>query len=169
MKRNGINSKLKKHENLLDSGVFVEYLKGRKVEFYEYLLQQEHELFINQVVLSEFLYYFIGTVGNKSPMALKESGRIADCFKGLNPVDMLPGVQVLKHNSDISQSAIEIIKQFNLLPNDALILATCNRYNIKYLASFDSDFDGPCKTLGIRILNDASDLKNFIPRIKLNP
>jgi len=153
----------------VDSGVFVEYLKGRKVDFYEYLLQQDHELFINQVVLSEFLYYFIGTVGNKSPMTLKESGRIADCFKDRNPIDMLPGIQVLKHNSDISQSVIEIIKKFNLLPNDALILATCKSYDIKYLASHDSDYKDPCNALGIRIFNDESDLKNFIPGIIQNP
>jgi uncharacterized protein len=146
----------------LDSGIFIEYLKGRKIDFYEFLIQQDYELFINQVVFSEFLYYFIGTVGNKSPLAIKESGRLPDCLKDRNPIDMIPGVQVLNHNSGISQSAIDIIKQFNLLPNDALILATCKYFDIKYLATFDSDFEVPCNSLGIRIFNDKSELKVFI-------
>ena len=145
----------------VDSGIFVEYLKGRKVVFYEYLISEDYELFINQVVLSEFLYYYVGIVGNKSPMAIKESGKIADCFTSRNPIDMLPGIQVLNHYSDISLSAIDIMKKFNLLPNDALILATCKHFGIKYLASFDSDFDGPCSGLGIRIFNDETDLKYF--------
>ena len=51
----------------VDSGIFVEYLKGRKVDFFEYLINQDYKLFINQVVLSEVLFHFIGTIGNKSP------------------------------------------------------------------------------------------------------
>lgn len=147
----------------VDSGIFVEYLKGRKVDFYEYLICEDYELFINQVVLSEFLYYYVGIVGNKSPMAIKESGKIADCLKVQNPIDMLPGIQFLNHTAEISQLTIDFSKQFNLLPNDALILASCKHFGIKYLASFDSDFNGPCSTLGIRIFNNETDLKNFIP------
>lgn len=152
----------------VDSGIFVEYLKGRKVEFFEYLIQQDYQLFINQVVLSEFLFHFIATIGNKSPLAIKESGKIAECLKVQNPIDMLPGIQFLNHTAEISQLTIDFSKQFNLLPNDALILATCKFYDLKYLASFDSDFDEPCDVLGIRIFNDETDLKDYIHRVKLN-
>jgi uncharacterized protein len=85
----------------VDSGIFVEYLKGRKVEFFEYLIGHDYDLFINQVVLSEFLFHFIATLGNKSPLAIKESGKIADCFKHQNPIDMLPGIQFLNHTAEI--------------------------------------------------------------------
>jgi len=153
----------------VDSGIFVEYVKGRRVDFFEYLINKDVELFINQVVLSEFLFHFIGTIGNKSPLTIKESGKIAECFKVHNPIDMLPGVEVLNHTSEISNFTIEFIKQFNLLPNDALILATCKFHNLKYLASFDSDFEVPCKTLGIRIFKVETDLKDFILGIKLKP
>ncbi|MFP4471907.1 MAG: type II toxin-antitoxin system VapC family toxin [Bacteroidales bacterium] len=153
----------------VDSGIFIEYLKGRKVNFFEYLIQQDHQLFINQVVLSEFLFHFIAAIGNKSPLAIKESGKIADCLKNQNPIDMLTGIQFCNHTAEISLLAIDFAKQFNLLPNDALILATCKFYDLKYLVTFDSDFEAPCKSLGIRIFSDETDLKNFIPRIKLNP
>lgn len=152
----------------VDSGIFIEYLKGRKVDFFEYLINQDYKLFINQVVLSEVLFHFIGTIGNKSPLAIKESGKISECFKDHNPIDMLPGIQFLDHTSEISKLTIDFVKKFNLLPNDALILATCKSYDLKYLASFDSDFDKPCDILGIRIFNDETDLKDYIPRVNLN-
>lgn len=81
---------------------------------------------------------------------------------------MLPGIQFLNHTAEISNFTIDFVKQFNLLPNDALILATCKFYDLKYLASFDSDFDEPCSILGIRIFNDETDLKDYIPRVRLN-
>jgi len=42
-----------------------------------------------------------------------------------------------KCNVDDFQS---IIEKFNLLPNDALIAATCKHYGIKKIATFDGDF-----------------------------
>ena len=32
------------------------------------------------------------------------------------------------------------LEQYNLLPNDALIAATCKYYGIKKIATFDEDF-----------------------------
>jgi uncharacterized protein len=142
--------------------------KGERLSFFEYLIQQDYKLFINQVVLSEVLFHFIATIGNKSPLAINESGKIAECFKDHNPIDMLPGIQFLDHTAEISTLTIDFSKQINLLPNDALILATCKSHDLKYLATFDSDFEAPCKSLDIRIFNDETDLKNYIPRVKLN-
>ena len=34
----------------------------------------------------------------------------------------------------------ELMKNYNLLPNDALIAATCRHYGIKKIATFDEDF-----------------------------
>ena len=34
----------------------------------------------------------------------------------------------------------EIVKSYGLLPNDALIVATCKHYGIKKIATFDEDF-----------------------------
>ena len=35
----------------------------------------------------------------------------------------------------------EILKKYDLLPNDALIAATCRHYGIKKIATFDEDFE----------------------------
>ena len=44
------------------------------------------------------------------------------------------------------------IAQYNLLPNDAIILATCKINNITKLASHDTDFIIPCQQEGIQLL-----------------
>ena len=94
-------------------------------------------------------------------MAIKESGKISECFYKKNPIDLIPDIQVLGHSSEISHTTINLIKQFNLLPNDALILATCQHYEIKNIATFDSDFEKPCNSLGIRIFDGADDLESL--------
>jgi len=37
--------------------------------------------------------------------------------------------------------SFEIIGKYGLLPNDALIAATCKHYGIKDIATFDKDFE----------------------------
>ncbi|MDW7990456.1 MAG: PIN domain-containing protein, partial [Archaeoglobaceae archaeon] len=41
---------------------------------------------------------------------------------------------------DIENLSIENMVSYGLLPNDALIAATCKRYGIKKIATFDEDF-----------------------------
>ena len=43
---------------------------------------------------------------------------------------------------------------YNLLPNDAIILATCKIHGITQLASHDSDFILPCAAEGIELLRE---------------
>jgi predicted nucleic acid-binding protein len=40
----------------------------------------------------------------------------------------------------VKELALEIMKEYGLLPNDALIAATCRHYKINTLATFDEDF-----------------------------
>jgi len=46
------------------------------------------------------------------------------------------------------------MQQYNLLPNDAIILATCKIHNITQLASHDKDFEAACKAEGITLLTE---------------
>jgi len=46
----------------------------------------------------------------------------------------------LEINKDIFEITKEIISKYRLLPNDALIAATCKYYGIKKIATFDEDF-----------------------------
>ena len=43
-------------------------------------------------------------------------------------------------NEDIFEIAKEVVEEYRLLPNDALIAATCKHHGINKIATFDPDF-----------------------------
>lgn len=92
----------------IDTSIFIEYLKGNKIELYEELIKQQHNLYINQVVVSEFLFNYIKVIANKSPMTVKQSGKIEEVFGNLNPLEMLRGCTNLNHTTDIANEGFEI-------------------------------------------------------------
>lgn len=53
---------------------------------------------------------------------------------------------------------LHLIATYNLLPNDALILATCKLHHISRLASYDSDFATACAGEGIQLIQTVADL-----------
>ncbi len=52
------------------------------------------------------------------------------------------------------------MQQVVLLPNDALILATCKLNGIDQLASYDADFAAACTGEGIQLIQSVADLTN---------
>ncbi len=46
----------------------------------------------------------------------------------------------LEVGEEIKQAALDIMRQYGLLPNDAIIAATCKHYNIDTIITFDEDF-----------------------------
>ncbi len=48
-------------------------------------------------------------------------------------------ITILRDYQNISETQ-EIMERYRLLPNDALIAATCKHYGIKKIATFDEDF-----------------------------
>ncbi len=48
---------------------------------------------------------------------------------------------ILDINFEIFEIAKSIMKKYKLLPNDALIAATCKYYGIRKIATFDEDFE----------------------------
>ncbi|MEM4615945.1 MAG: PIN domain-containing protein [Archaeoglobaceae archaeon] len=48
-------------------------------------------------------------------------------------------IAILKDYQNISELR-ELMDSYRLLPNDALIAATCKHYGIKKIATFDEDF-----------------------------
>ncbi len=48
-------------------------------------------------------------------------------------------ILILENKCDINDFQ-SIMEKYNLLPNDALIAATCKHYGIKKIATFDEDF-----------------------------
>jgi predicted nucleic acid-binding protein len=88
----------------LDSSVLIEYENGRNQALFETLLDMPKlELCLNSVVASEFFYKLLGILGNRSPMAIKESKKIKETLE--------------KHETD------SFLSYFTLLdtPKDAII------------------------------------------------
>jgi len=54
--------------------------------------------------------------------------------------DLINIAENLPISNVIEEEAKRVIRRYGLLPNDALIAATCKHYDIKRIATFDSDF-----------------------------
>jgi len=125
----------------LDSSVLVESLKGNDsaVKIIEALKEKDALLVINPIVFSEVTYLFTKYAGKS---------RIRELFSMLNSLAMFDV------NAETVSIAEELMLNYNLLPNDALILATCKYYGIKYLASLDTDFEKVCEAEKINLINN---------------
>nr|MDO8082687.1 PIN domain-containing protein [Candidatus Freyarchaeota archaeon] len=53
------------------------------------------------------------------------------------------------------------MKNYGLLPNDALILVTCKFYGIRYLISFDEDFRRACEEEKIILLENINKIEEI--------
>jgi len=143
----------------LDSGVLIEYEKQTKVELLEQLIQSNHQLFINPIVASEYLYQLLGILGGRSPMSICESGRIKEVLSHHDTKTFFTGFQFLAIPEDALPLSIDFMQKHNLLPNDALILASCKLQGVNVLASYDSDFYHSCVAEGIQLITKVSDLE----------
>ncbi len=67
---------------------------------------------------------------------------------------MLNSLAMFEVGAETVSIAEELMLNYNLLPNDALILATCKYYGIKYLASLDTDFERVCEAEKVTLINN---------------
>ena len=142
----------------LDSSILVESTKGTKIELYDYLISRnDYEKCISQIVISEYTFYLLIIEGGKAPLTLKRDGTIPAIIGPHNPVGLLSNMTLLESGPAIIPLYLHYMEQYNLLPNDALILATCKLNGIEQMASYDSDFEAACHNEGIRLIKSVSD------------
>ena len=142
---------------LMDSSIFIEPLKGNKVEFYQLLISNlENKLHINDVVLSEYLYYILAFNSNVSPKTLQRKDEIKQTIEQQPKIiKAISSLILLPCNQNFLVEVPVLMSKYNLLPNDAIILATCKFHKTK-LASHDSDFIIPCQLENIELINEQS-------------
>ena len=121
------------------------------------------DLCICQTVISEYLLHcLIFDSGEKSPLTIKESGKIASLIALNDHSVFLNLFRYLPDNNRIVNLAPGFMAKYNLLPNDALILSICAIYEIKALASYDAtDFGPACSIEGITLLQSVTDLEDY--------
>lgn len=144
---------------MLDSSILVEYIKQNKTELLDWLAKNDtYELCINSTVLSECTFYWIALYGDKAPRAIQQARRIPDVLTSRPPADFLSQFTVLPSDGRIVPLYLDLMQQYNLLPNDALIIATAKLHQIPAVASFDADFVAACAGEDIRLVREVADL-----------
>lgn len=141
----------------VDSTVLIETYKGNKVNFYQTLFSDiTNHFFINEIVISEYLYYILGYHTGVSPWTLQQKKQIAITLETeKEQVNILEEFHFLSGNPDFIFEVPRFMSTYHLLPNDAIILATCKLHGTK-LASHDSDFIIPCKSENIELLRSSN-------------
>ncbi len=144
-----------------DSSALIEFIKGNKKAvalFYE-LSKMDVESYINDIVFSEFIFHYISLTSGTSAINVKKKGKIDTFIKENQPRDFLDQFKILSVNESIVERTYGYMRRYNLLPNDALILATCRFHRIENLVSFDDDFRAACEKEGIKLIDTIEKLK----------
>ncbi len=103
-------------------------------------------LYINDVVFSEVAYklmvlkFLEKNEKFKLHLLKNEISDYVHLYEILREFTSRAGIEVLQVDGRIITEAIEIGLKYKLLPNDALIAATCEHYGIRKIATFDEDF-----------------------------
>jgi len=127
----------------VDSSVFLKILEGDlKAKKAFVSLYQTEKLYRNGIVYSEVIYVWIKlTTGRKSFELKKTPDSVKKtCSEIGNIKAFLDLAQSLPLTAEIEDLAEGIMQEYGILPNDALIAATCKYYGIKKIATFDDDF-----------------------------
>lgn len=137
----------------VDSSLLIEAEKGNFTKFLQDLyFNNSMQLCINDIVVSEFLFHFIGLQTGKPPLTIKEKKEIATVVEVYNEDAILTNFEFIPSSKEIVSVVPDFMKKYNLLPNDAIIPPTCKINNISMLASHDADFILPCNEEGITLL-----------------
>ena len=125
----------------VDSSLLIEAEKGNFTDFlHDLYFDSSVQLCINDIIVSEFLFHFIGLQTGKAPLTIKEKKEISKVIEIYNEDELLLNFEFLPSSKEIISIVPALMGKYNLLPNDAIILATCKINGIQFLASHDADF-----------------------------
>jgi predicted nucleic acid-binding protein len=97
----------------------------------------EEAFFVGLRIIAEDEFGITGTAKLKEHIRNKGYGFADEFIRNLNEV--FSGLVIVSDSSNLS-SITEIARIHALLPNDALIVATCREHAIPKIATFDRDF-----------------------------
>ena len=137
----------------IDSNVFINFLTNSEDSERAYRLMfdlyRQYDLYTSITVVEEIFYILtreglrVRGIDNKFKLKEYISETGYDEIKSYSEkfLELLDEIlcTILGVNTDAT-SLLEIMLSCKLLPNDALIAATCKHYGIKKIATFDSDF-----------------------------
>ncbi len=128
-----------------DSNIFIKYLAGAEEakKLIDKVERGEWRGYVNDVVVSEVVYGYLRLVLSVSRYKLSDYiVKHVDKVKELLEQDVYPLFTDFEHlpTSVGVDRLLEYMANYRLLPNDALIAATCRTYGIDAIATFNEDF-----------------------------
>ncbi|MET1159621.1 MAG: type II toxin-antitoxin system VapC family toxin [Thermoprotei archaeon] len=129
----------------IDSNVIIRYFVGDSLakKLLEPVIYGDATGYVNTVVISEVIFILIKLLTGKKAYELKNSSEtVKNVLKSLNiQIQFLREYfSELEINEKVKQIAVEVMEEYGLLPNDALIASTCKYYGIDTILTFDEDF-----------------------------
>ena len=156
---------------LLDTNIFIEAFKGNKqaTEILDLLVEYSDSIkaYIPFNVLEEIAFLLIKVLSQEHYWNLKkDKTKVIKAFKEAKPYleFVLELCGLLFPNKGSLEKTFYYIERYGLLPNDALVLASCKVYGIELLVSLDSDFSDIAAEEGIVLISSAQELKEWITR-----
>jgi len=97
----------------------------------------EESFFVGLRIIAEDEFGITGTAKLKEHILNKGYGFADEFIRNMN--DVFSGLVIVSDSTNLS-AITEIARTHALLPNDALIVATCREHSIPKIATFDRDF-----------------------------
>ncbi len=145
----------------IDSSIFIENFKGNTTakEILEVAIDK-FEICINSIVFSEVIFKLMVLKSDKSILTIKSKNLVSSLIKELEKYsELLLLFKVLEENKEILNISLKLMEKYDLLTNDALILATCKYHGIDKIASLDSDFEKATISENIKLIKNANELR----------
>lgn len=145
----------------LDSSFFVESQKRKNPDFFDFVTEHDElDCCISDVVCSEYWFHLFGILGGKAPLTLKEGNLLSSIATNhQESFNFFERYTLLNGNHKSLGSSVQAMQKHNLLSNDALILGLCIFFAIPFLASYDNDFEAPCREEGITLVTPENYLQ----------
>jgi predicted nucleic acid-binding protein len=105
-------------------------------------------------------FHYLALAGNKAPLTLKVNKEIGTYLNDGFLESSLSELQKTENNASLSE-IFRLMKEYNLLPNDAIILADTINLGIKYIATFDKDLIESSKVENIVVIDSLDRFKEL--------
>lgn len=131
---------------MIDANIFISFLiQAEDTNRAKKILREASDPVITLNVLEESIYVGLSLIYGSRGFRLRDDLKKIirkDAFEYMDNLRILMdmfNIRIIHPPEDIKM-ILDIIARYNLLPNDAIIAATCLHHGIKSIATFDSDF-----------------------------
>ncbi len=131
----------------IDTNVIIKYFAGFEEarKLLNPVLRGDLEGYINVIVYSEVVFILLRLLTGKNAYRLREDPSLVSRVAREKLTDYIEFLESYFHElevtNEVKRIAFEVMRDYGLLPNDALIAATCRYYGIKTVITFDEDFE----------------------------